>query len=132
MRRYAAATLAIIVCAMAVASSGCSGGGDAPEPGTSDTPIEGDVIYPVSSEGGEQSLFDLACTADVLTITTSARTLRAGLPCDRLPPQQVIERFQSGAVEIEVKIGAPTKLFLRSEAGGSLEFTVENVRVDSP
>jgi hypothetical protein len=125
---HRAAAVAVILCALAAA--GCIGGGDASDPrGSAGVAVESDVIYPASSERGAQTLIDLGCTSDVLTVATSLRTLVAALPCDRLPPQQVIERFQSGTVEIEINVEAPAKLFLRSEGGGSLEFTVEDVRV---
>lgn len=132
----ALATLAAaVVLASASLVSGCdddeSGDPNTGSPAASNvTPVA--TIFPASEGGEEQLFFTLACDADTITITTTLRIVRAALPCDRLPPADVIERFQLEPTEIEVRPGPPGKILLRAEAGGSLEFTVEDVRVEEP
>jgi hypothetical protein len=94
------------------------------------TPSPVATIFPASEGSEQQVFFTLSCESATLTITTTLRTIRASLPCDRLPPTQVIERFHEEPTEIEVLPGSPGKIFLRADAAGSLEFTVEDVSVD--
>jgi hypothetical protein len=94
------------------------------------TPSPVATIFPANEGGEQQVFFTLSCESATLTITTTLRTIRASLPCDRLPPTQVIERFHEEPTEIEVLPGSPGKIFLRADAAGSLEFTVEDVSVD--
>jgi hypothetical protein len=94
------------------------------------TPAPAATIFPASENGEQQIFFTLSCDSGTLTITTTLRTVRASLPCDRLPPPDVIARFQEEPTEVEVRPGPPGKILLRAEAAGSLEFTVEDVRVE--
>lgn len=95
--------------------------------------IEEDTIYAAESADGEQLLFHLSCDADLLLIVTTAKTIYAGLPCDRSLPRDVVERFLGKVVKISIRAGPPMKLFIESKVAGSVEFTVDGVWVvDTP
>jgi hypothetical protein len=124
----------LILAAVVAMCSACSdddGAGEStPQAAETASPVA--TIYPASAGGERQIFFTLSCESKTLTIATTARTIRASLPCDRLPPADVIERFAEEPTEIEVRPGSPGKIFLRADAAGSLEFTVEDVRVEEP
>jgi hypothetical protein len=134
MRSYPAGWFALLL--VVVTTAACSSGDGRDTPPTTAPPEEvatpRATIYPATAEGGEQRFFALSCEDGTLTVVTMTRTIVAALPCDRLPPQDVIERFRSQVVEVEIRDGPPAKLFLRSRAAGSLEFTVEDIRIIEP
>ena len=99
--------------------------------GLEGTAIDADVLYPAQSPDGEQRLSDVTCSAGVLSIDTSLRTVRATVAsCELLPPEDAISRFRDQPTEIEVAAGTPAKIFVRSDAAGSLEFTAAAVSVE--
>lgn len=137
MRSYAARVwLAPLLAVASAVAVGCSGGEGPHSPSTPSTTQAGATpratVYPAAAEGDEQIFFALSCEHGTLTLVTTTRTVIAAIPCDRIPPTEVLERFRGEIVEMEIRDGPPAKLFLRSEAAGSLEFTVENVRVIEP
>jgi hypothetical protein len=113
------------------ACSDNSGNGDPNDAAIAVTPIIEDTTFPEQSDGAEQRLETLSCADGVLTVATTGRTIRATLPCDRLPPPEVVDRFRDQPVEIEARVEQPAaKVFLRSDVAGSLEFTVGAVTVE--
>jgi hypothetical protein len=124
-----AACLVMLVCYLlaAACSDDDNGNGSAATPAS--TAEQEATIFPASENGESQVLSSIACEGDELTIVTTSRTVRAVLACDRFPPADVIERFTEEPTEVEVR-PVTGKILLRATAAGSLEFTVENVRIE--
>jgi hypothetical protein len=124
----------MIALALLVTAACSDGGGDSP-PGAppqarTATPAgPGDAVYAADDVG---VLEDLACVEGTITVAASQRTFTAPLSCDLMPPADVIARFHGQEIEVEINAGDPSKLYLRSESAGSLEFTVGTVRVTEP
>jgi hypothetical protein len=81
-----------------------------------------------SASGGDGEIFySMGCADGVLVVVTSRRALYAELPCDRALPQSTVDRFLGKPIAVRAVLSNPAKLFLNSEAAGSIEFTVGRV-----
>ena len=133
---------------LASAAAGCSDGGDREPAGDAGTrgaltsrPAAGrPPVIPASARAVESDtslaldtedpLTQLSCEANVLVVESEARTVYAALPCDRALPPDILNEFVGEAVIIEIDADTPGKVFLRSEAGESAEFTVDGVWIE--
>ncbi len=126
------------IVAAAVLFSACSGGDD----GGGSTPAP--AVVPQSAHvvagpeeigapdgppnnGADHLFFSTSCEDDVLAVVTNQEVVYAELPCDRAVPQEVAERFLGRPVRVRVVPSDPAKLYVESDAAGSLEFTVGRV-----
>lgn len=130
-------TVVAAIFALALLASACSSGdGDSGTP-ESRSLSEGDTIgrierlpggTPVASD--VRTLIALSCEAATLLVRTDEETITAPMPCDRLPPPSVVERFAGQPVAIAYAGG---RLKIENETAGTLEFPVDGapqVRTD--
>lgn len=80
---------------------------------------------------GSHIFYSLRCTDDLLTIATTHETVYAQLACDRSPPDAVVRPFFAKSVRLRIVRGNPLTLFLESDTGGTIEFTVPVVWIDA-
>ncbi len=82
-----------------------------------------------SGSAGDERLNSLNCAKDLLTITTTKHIVYAELPCDRSLPSKDAQAFLSQPVRVRAVIASPSKLYLESKTGGTVEFTIGRVWV---
>ncbi|MHB8376909.1 MAG: hypothetical protein ACYDEB_08130 [Dehalococcoidia bacterium] len=82
-----------------------------------------------SGSAGDERLNSPNCAKDLLTITTTKHIVYAELPCDRSLPSKDAQAFLSQPVRVRAVIASPSKLYLESKTGGTVEFTVGRVWV---
>lgn len=93
------------------------------------------VGSPSAAQGGAAAglhiFYSLRCANDLLTIATTHETVYAQLPCDRSPPDGAVHPFLAKPVRLRIVAGNPSKLFVESDTGGTIEFTVPVVWIDA-
>jgi hypothetical protein len=67
------------------------------------------------------------CVDGILAISTTREVVYAPLACDRALPEDALTQFKDAVVQIRVAQGAPSKLFLETNAHASAEYTVDSV-----
>jgi hypothetical protein len=80
---------------------------------------------------GSHIFYSLTCADDLLTIATTHETVYAQLPCDRSPPDAVVHPFFAKSVRLRIVRGNPLTLFVESDTGGTIAFTVPVVWIDA-
>jgi hypothetical protein len=96
-------------------------------PGTAVLVTE-DVVLP---ESDERRFFSLRCEDGLLAVSTTAETVFATVDCtDYWVPDDVLRPFLGTRVEVRVAVNQPTRLFIDSEAGGTLRFDATAVWID--
>lgn len=73
-----------------------------------------------------RTLLTVSCDGDVLNIRTNLESITADMPCDRLFPQTVIDKFIAKPVAISFGGG---RLKVESDIEGTLDFPAEDPRV---
>ncbi len=123
-----------LVMALTLASAtACQTGSKAPrEPGASQLDDGGELGEIERLPGGTavatdvRTLVSVTCTDDTLFLRTSAELVRASMPCDRMPPQSIIDKFVSQTIAVRYAGG---RLTMESVTVGTLEFPAENPKV---
>ncbi|MBF6600130.1 MAG: hypothetical protein IVW36_06445 [Dehalococcoidia bacterium] len=82
---------------------------------------------PASTDAATPKLTSIACSAGLMTITTTTAVFYAELPCDRALPDSSVQPFVSNPLRVRVQIATASKLYLDSKAGGTAEFTVGRI-----
>ncbi len=91
----------------------------------------GSTSAPQGAAAGAHIFYSLGCADDLLAIATTHETVYAELPCDRSPNDAAVHPFLAKSVRLRIVAGHPLKLFVESDTGGSIEFTVPIVWIDA-
>jgi hypothetical protein len=87
-----------------------------------------DTTLPAS---GARLFFSLRCEDGLLAVSTTAETVFATVDCTQYwLPDDVLRPFLGTPVEVRVAIDGTTRLFVDSDAGGTLRFDAGAVWID--
>lgn len=73
-----------------------------------------------------RTLVSVTCTDGTLFLRTSAELVRASMPCDRMPPQSIIDKFVSQTIAVRYADG---RLTMDSVTAGTLELPATDPQV---
>jgi len=95
------------------------------------TQVLASTQYGDAAANGNETLTSMDCADGVLTVVTSARTVYAELPCDRMLKPDNVRAFATHPVKVRVVPQAMSKVYLESQSAGSAEFTVGRIWVQA-
>ena len=125
--------LQALAVAMLLLGAGCSLGRD-PEPAAPGNQLaDGDTLGKIERlPGGTavptdvRTLLDVSCTTDILSLRTNRELVTGEMPCDRLLPESIIQRFLGQPVAVRYDDG---RIIVENETAGTMELPVESPRL---
>lgn len=115
------------------AAAACRSGTDAPRPPGATTLEDGGELGSIERlPGGTavasdvRTLLSASCIDNVLYLRTSAELVTASMPCDRMVPQAIIDKFVSQTIAVRY---ADARLTMESVTAGTVEFPATDPKV---